>query len=97
MSIGKAPNQVTDIYKVRRGRWTEVRVWSYMDLGTCRKEDLFITDGNLNNVFDFQIQFTNVEFEQDFDKIAEIISKINSPDFTLNKESSKKKEWIELI
>ena len=97
MSIGKAPNQVTDIYKVRRGRWTEVRVWSYMDLGTCRKEDLFITDGNLNNVFDFQIQFTNVEFEQDFDKIAKIISKINSPDFTLNKEPSKKKEWIELI
>lgn len=96
-TIGKAPNQVYDIYKVRRGRWTDVKVWSYMDLGTCRKEDLFITDGNLNNVFDFQIQFTNVEFEQDFDKIAEIISKINSPDFTLNKEPSKKKEWIELI
>ena len=96
-AIGKAPNQVYDIYKVRRGRWTDVKVWSYMDLGTCRKEDLFITDGNLNNVFDFQIQFNNVEFEQDFDKIAEIISKINSPDFTLNKEPSKKKEWIELI
>ena len=100
MSIGKAPNQVTDIYKVRRGRWTEVRVWSYMDLGTCRKTDLFITDGNLNNVPDFEIQFTNVEFEQDFSKIKEVLNIVNDENFSIaaiGKEPEKKKEWIDLI
>lgn len=100
MSIGKAPNQVTDVYKVRRGRWTEVRVWSYMDLGTCRKTDLFITDGNLNNVPDFEIQFTNVEFEQDFSKIKEVLNIVNDENFSIaaiGKESEKKKEWIDLI
>lgn len=100
MSIGKAPNQVTDIYKVRRGRWTEVRVWSYMDLGTCRKTDIFITDGNLNNVPDFEIQFTNVEFEQDFSKIKEVLNIVNDENFSIaavGKESEKKKEWIDLI
>ena len=40
---GKTPNQVSDIYKVRRGRFTNVRIWSYFDYGTCRKKDLFIT------------------------------------------------------
>lgn len=42
--IGIAPNQVLDIYKVRRGKYTNVRIWSDVDLGTCRKKDLFITN-----------------------------------------------------
>lgn len=41
--IGIAPNQVADLYKVRRGRFVNVRIWSYFDYGTCRKKDLFIT------------------------------------------------------
>ena len=28
------PNQVMDVYKNRRGRFTNVRIWSYVDLGT---------------------------------------------------------------
>ena len=43
----RAPNVVTDIYKMRRGRYTQVRIWSYVDLGLCRKEDLFVTTGKL--------------------------------------------------
>ena len=42
--IGIAPNIVTDVYKVRSGEYTQVRIWSYVDLGTLRKEDLFMTD-----------------------------------------------------
>ena len=42
------PNIVTDIYKVRSGEWNQVRIWSYVDLGNLRKEDLFITDSRLD-------------------------------------------------
>lgn len=38
------PNLVTDIYKMRRGKYTQVRIWSLVDLGTCRRTDLFATD-----------------------------------------------------
>ena len=48
------PNLVTDIYKVRSGEWTQVRIWSKMNLGTLKKEDLFITDANLDPIEKFQ-------------------------------------------
>lgn len=51
----REPNIVYDVFKVRAGRWSQVRIWSYMDLGTLRKEDLFITDSRLNPVKDFAI------------------------------------------
>ena len=38
------PTIVTDIYKVRSGEWTQVRIWSIVDLGNLRKEDLYMTD-----------------------------------------------------
>lgn len=44
------PNQVQDIYKVRRGRYNHVRIWSRVDLGTCRTTDLFITDVKGNEI-----------------------------------------------
>ena len=40
------PNLVRHIYKVRRGKLTRVRVYQYADLGTCRTQDLFITDND---------------------------------------------------
>lgn len=45
------PNVVTDIYKVRSGMWTQVRIWSYIDLGNLRKEDLRMTDASYNDIF----------------------------------------------
>ena len=48
--FGVVPNVVTDVYKVRAGEWTQVRIWSYFDLGILRKEDLFMTDSRLNVV-----------------------------------------------
>jgi replicative DNA helicase len=38
------PNVVTDIFKARSGEWTQVRIWSQVNLGTMKKKDLFITD-----------------------------------------------------
>lgn len=31
---------------MRRGKLTRVRVYQYADLGTCRTQDLFITDND---------------------------------------------------
>lgn len=45
--IGIEPNVVTDIYKNRGEEYTQVRIWSQMDLGTMRRKDLFITNSRL--------------------------------------------------
>lgn len=59
LSLG-TPNLVTDMFKVRDGEYTQVRIWSRMDLGTLRKEDLFITDAHLMPIEGF---FCNSDFE----------------------------------
>lgn len=78
---GIRPNQVTDIYKIRRGRYNDVRVWSYMDLGTCRKQDLFITDANFKEIEGFQA----IRILFDEDKIGEydsILKLLNTGEVT---------------
>ena len=47
---GLKPTHVTDIYKLRRGRYKKTRVWHNFDLGTCRLVDLFVTDAQFNPV-----------------------------------------------
>lgn len=49
---GLAPTHVMDVYKVRRGRYKGVRVWARIDLGTGRREDLFVTDQNFQVIED---------------------------------------------
>lgn len=94
------PNQVTDVYKVRRGRWVDVRIWSKMDLGTCRKEDLFITDGNYHPIDDFSVIFHNTKLYEDEDLIKTIIEEFNSGKFFEEKEIvpvKKKADWADLL
>lgn len=38
------PNCVTDVYKNRGGADTQMRIWSYLDLGTMKRHDYFVTD-----------------------------------------------------
>ena len=71
----KIPNTVTDIYKMRRGRYTQVRIWSYTDLGTCRTEDLLITDGKLKPV---SITIIKQEYPEDRWDIADMVMKLNN-------------------
>ena len=74
---GIIPNQVTDVYKNRRGKYTNVRIWSSVDLGTCRKQDLFITTPNFQCVQGF----TPMGFVFDLENSKEIldyIKKLNS-------------------
>ena len=65
----ETPNLVTDIYKVRSGEWTQVRVWSVMNLGTLKKKDLFITDSRMNTIEGFyereEYQIKNWDEEED--------------------------------
>lgn len=49
------PNCVCDMFKNRGGRWTNIRIWEYVDLGTCRTYDLFVTTPNLKPIEEFQI------------------------------------------
>lgn len=52
------PNIVIDVYKNRRGKWTQIRIWGHNDLGTCRRKELFVTDIKNNPIEDFrQIDF----------------------------------------
>ena len=40
------PNYCYHIYKVRRGKFNNIKLWTYIDLGTCRTTDLFVTKNN---------------------------------------------------
>ena len=71
---GIKPNQVTDVYKVRRGKYTNVRIWSYVDLGTCRKTDLFVTNERLQEIDDFQ--YLRFEFGEE-EELTKFIESLN--------------------
>jgi replicative DNA helicase len=95
---GICPNQVTDIYKVRQGSYTNVKIWSYIDLGTCRKRDLFITDSRLRDVPNFSIN--DFEFIEEDDLAIETLLKLNSGEKIVNEkveESSQNRINIENI
>lgn len=42
--FGKYPTHSLSIYKLRGGRWKNVRIWLHFSLGTLRCTDLFVTD-----------------------------------------------------
>lgn len=71
-SFSFIPNLVTDVYKNRRGRWNMIRIWSMNDLGSCRKEDLFVTTADMKPIKEFQVvQFDSMRFE-DFSELCDL-------------------------
>ena len=70
------PNNVTDIYKVRSGEWSQVRIWSYVDLGNLRKKDLFMTDARLDIVDNYEHRYI-YEFDWEDSENMEILRKVN--------------------
>lgn len=58
------PNLVTDIYKVRSGAWTQVRIWSLVDLGNLRKVDLFMTDSRLEPITGYEMTYTYQDWDE---------------------------------
>ena len=78
---GICPNQVSDIYKMRRGRYNDVRIWSEMDLGTCRIKDLFVTDVNFKPLLDFYpISLSFEECDDDIRSVLEFLNQTEEPE-----------------
>ena len=76
----KEPNVVTDVFKVRSGEWTQVRIWSYVNLGTLKKEDLFVTNSRLEPIDNFTANFNYLipKLDEEQEKKAnKIIAKLN--------------------
>jgi replicative DNA helicase len=46
--IDGKPNIVLDVYKNRRGRIVNAKIFVYFDYGTCRRKDLIMTDTNFD-------------------------------------------------
>lgn len=77
--FGKSPNLVTDVFKVRAGEWTQVRIWSVFDAGILRKEDLFLTDSRLEEIdmsqsYNFKYQRWDDEI---YDTLLEKLKQLN--------------------
>ena len=84
-NIGIIPNQVMDIYKNRRGRFVNIRIWSFVDLGTCRKKDLFMTDGKFQSIDNFSV--VDYVFNTENKAVVSLIKKLNE-DFAQEERSS---------
>lgn len=80
------PNQVLDIYKNRRGQFKDIRIWSVSDLGTCRREDLIVTDAHYNPIENISLiekslpECEEIVIDNILDKIC--ISKTETKDYS---------------
>lgn len=79
LGLVQLPNLVTDVYKVRSGRYTQCRIWSYIDLGTLRKEDLFVTDARLQPLADFSFELPRIVdwTDEEYNEIQTYIKELN--------------------
>ena len=75
------PNLVMDVFKVRSGMWTQVRIWVQADLGRLKFVDLFVTDSRLEVIPDFINEDYNVQVvnwdDEEANYIASIANKLN--------------------
>ena len=73
----EVPNLVTDIFKVRSGEWTNVRLWSRIDLGTMRRKDLYLTDARMEPV---SYEYDGIEMMPDWtdEEVMDIMQNIRS-------------------
>ena len=70
------PNLVTDVFKVRAGEWTQVRIWSYFDRGTLRLKDLFMSDSRLDIIT--VTPMFNFDYETiPFNELEELLKEMN--------------------
>ena len=69
------PTQVYDVYKVRRGKWTNLKIWSNVDLGTCRRSDVFVTDSNIKEI---EVPIMEVNFDDNYGQYDDFVHHLNS-------------------
>lgn len=73
--IPHEPNLVIDLYKNRGNPTTNVRIWSYFDMGTMRMHDMFVTNArgeaiDIEDDVDYVIKMDEPEF-------ADTLSRLN--------------------
>ena len=63
----RTPNVVMDIYKNRRGKMCNIKIFRYFDYGTCRSEDIVATRQDYSSLGDLPI-LTYDTIEEDLSK-----------------------------
>lgn len=94
-NYGFTPNLVIDLYKSRRNRYKNVKIWCLADLGTCRKIDLFLTDSRFNEVDGFEpviFMFTEESYEW-----LNLIYKFNKVEIEQSAPEPALDDWDRLI
>lgn len=71
------PTHVIDIYKMRRGRYKNVRIWTQLDLGNGRRRDLFMTTAD-NQPIEGTLDLFSSAIEQPINGWKEEISNANN-------------------
>ena len=85
------PTHVTDVYKNRRSDYTQVKIWSRIDLGTCREQDILITNGFYEIIEDFELikyNYTGTYEIPDFIKSEEIKQQENNKEIEEKEKES---------
>ena len=59
--LNERPTHVLDIYKMRRGRYKMIRIWSKIHLGTGERKDLFITNADNQPIKEPLDLFSSIE------------------------------------
>ena len=75
--LGLEPNIVTDLYKNRNGRYTNVRIWSYFDMGTMQKQDLFVTNSRLDAIDYNSNSIVQFDFKVPAEEYIDILNEVN--------------------
>ena len=57
------PNLVYSLYKNRGGKWNKIKIWLYIDYGTMRTHDLFVTDYEYKLIKNIEKTYINVNDE----------------------------------
>lgn len=82
------PTAYEDFYKNRRSKYANVRVWTDMDLGTCRKRDLFVTDP-FGNLIDIELIFPkDVSIDVTIEEILNSETKVDEESEVQRNQSS---------
>ena len=76
------PTHVIDIYKMRRGRYKNVRIWMNLHLGTGRRTDLFMTTADNQPISTPMLSVYNTMIEQPISNWQE---RIGNNDYDITK------------
>ena len=57
------PTHILDIYKNRRGRYKNIRIWTKLDLGTGQRQDIFLTTSDNEPISEPIDIFTSIHEE----------------------------------